>query len=188
MCIQKKRGTTSHTKERTDLLRTSQSLVLGGNGLSVPCWVGERSFDHTHLLSLRAPESSVDNRSRDTVFRLALPLSGAPMNSPAVLSRFLPCVKPFACWPALFITFFLVNARGCHFLGSKPIDSSYLSARLFARLPLYPLAASFGLFCSERLFACVDSAPWRYLLIRLLAMFLLLFGAERLCSHFKKEK
>mgnify|MGYP006187507643 CR=1 FL=1 len=96
--------------------------------------------------------------------------------------------RPFPCRPALFITFFLVNARGCHFLGSKPIDSSYLSARLFARLPLYPLAASFGLFCSERLFACVDSAPWRYLLIRLLAMFLLLFGAERLCSHFKKGK
>ena len=43
------------------------------------------------------------------------------------------------------------------------IVTSYLSARLFARLPLHPLARLFGLFCSERLFACVDSAPWRYL-------------------------
>ena len=88
----------------------------------------------------------------------------------------------------MFITFFLVNARGCHFLGSKPVDSSYLSARLFARLPLYPLAASFGLFCSERLFACVDSAPWRYLLIRLLAMFLLIFGAVKIIIIYRTSR
>ena len=35
--------------------------------------------------------------------------------------------RPFACRPALFITFFLVDARGCRFLGSKPVDCHFIS-------------------------------------------------------------
>ena len=35
--------------------------------------------------------------------------------------------RPFACQPALFRTIFLVNARGCHFLGSKPVDCQFIS-------------------------------------------------------------
>ena len=46
--------------------------MLGGIGLSVPLMMSQREIfvNHTHLLSLRAPESSVDNRSRDTVSTL----------------------------------------------------------------------------------------------------------------------
>ena len=127
--------------------------------------------------------------------------------------------RPFACRPALFITFFSVDARGCRFLGSKPVDCHFISfgtsvrttatssacslvwalllrtafclrrfrpmaisssacspclgsfapnGFLLASIPPHGdifirLLALFGLFCSERLFACVDSAPWRYL-------------------------
>jgi len=35
--------------------------------------------------------------------------------------------RPFACRPALFITFFSVDARGCRFLGSKPVDCHFIS-------------------------------------------------------------
>ena len=52
------------------------------------------------------------------------------------------------------------------------------SACLFDDCHFICLLALFGLFCSKRLFACVDSAPRRYPIICLLAMLLLLFGAE----------
>ena len=55
---------------------------------------------------------------------------------------------------------------------------SHLSACLFDDCHFICLLALFGLFCSKRLFACVDSAPRRYPIICLLAMLLLLFGAE----------
>ncbi len=41
---------------------------------------------------------------------------------------------PFACRPALFITFFLVNARGCHFLGSKHVDCHFISFGMSIRM------------------------------------------------------
>ena len=119
--------------------------------------------------------------------------------------------RPFACRPALFITFFSVDARGCRFLGSKPVDCHFISFGTSVRTTATSSACSLvwalllrTAFCLRRFrpmaisssacSPCLGSfAPNGFLLasipphgdifIRLLAMFLLLFGAERLRSR-----
>ena len=96
--------------------------------------------------------------------------------------------RPFACRPALFITFFSVDAQGCRFLGSKSVDCHFISFGTSVRTTATSSACSpcLGSFAPNG-FLLASIPPHGDIFIRLLATFLLLFGAERLRSRLKNN-